>query len=128
MDRHPKSLTTPWHRAAQQQQQEQRRWQQPHSRCPPQAVPGLVYSQPLTPEGISQPPLGAGKGQRGRKRGSPTPLLPCPRFPLLHVALARKSGKSCGHLLKPAVFGGPRASHPEHPKSLACHMKGGKRQ
>lgn len=88
MDRHPKGLTARWHGAAQEQEQGQRR-QQPHPHHPPRAVPGLLYSQPLAPGGISQPPLGLGRPEEGEDKGTaprlnfPAIASPCYMWPAL---------------------------------------------
>lgn len=90
----PKALTAPRHRAAQEQEQGQHRRQQPHPGRPPRAWPGLLYSQPRAPGGISQSPSAAGKRRRGGKRGQPhasTSALSLP--PPLHVARAASPPK-----------------------------------
>lgn len=101
MDRHPKPLTAP---PAQQQEQGQCRRQQPHPRHPPGAVPGLFYSQPLAPGGISQP----GKHPRGRRKGLPHASASLPSLPPATrgpCCLPAKKGGNChGCLLKPSVF------------------------
>lgn len=78
MDRHPKPLTSPWHRAAQQQEQGQRCRQQPHPRCPPQLCQGCFIASPSPQGGFHNPPLGLGRAG-GRGKGA----VPRLNFPAL---------------------------------------------